>query len=98
MIVFFATLFPEKEIKNKAQDYAYEDGSGEGKIDCEVVLFVIEVSGKAAEIGDLVAEKEDDSDDGDCHAYYNEKLADWLKGFHSWILTWGMDGGQGRAT
>lgn len=96
MIVFFATLFSEKEIKNKAQDYAYENGGGEWKIDCEVVLFVIEVSGKAADVRNLLAEGEDNSDDGDCHAYYNEKFADGLKGFHEWILTRERDRGQGE--
>ena len=95
---FRSLLLPEKEVKDKAQNYAYEYGSGERKIDCKVVLLVIEVSGKAADIGNLLAEGEDNSYDNDCYAYYNEEFANWLKGLHEGILTRGMEGVKGDST
>jgi len=88
---FNSLLLPEKEIKNKAQDYAYEYGRGDGKIDCEVFLFVIQVARKTADVWYFLAESEDNADDNDCYAYYNEKFADGLKGFHEGILPRGME-------
>ena len=86
MIILFATLLPEKEIKDQAQDYAYEDGCGEGKIDCEVILFIIDVSGKAADIRNLMAKTKYQPYDDYDNAYYNEELANWLKGFHGTVF------------
>jgi len=85
--LIFTTSSPCNYIEEKGDDDADYNGGGEGKVEGEVVLLVIDVAGEFAEKGYLRRDGEDNPDDKDYNAdeyegsaEHGQKKSPWFYG------------------